>query len=47
MTALMYKIRESRSRPAIIDGCLFFVPGWREELSPWFGTQRKSQVVWE
>lgn len=39
MTALMYEMRESRSRPGIIDGYLSFVPGRRE--------QRKSQVIWE
>lgn len=47
MTALMYEMRESRSRPGIIDGCLSFVPGQREESSSWCGTQRKSQVIWE
>lgn len=48
MTALMYEMRESRSRPGIIDGYLSFVPGQREESSSWFRTQRKkSQVIWE
>lgn len=47
MTALMYKMRESRSRPGIIDRYLSFVLGQREESSSWFCTQRKSQVIWE